>query len=250
MRRIKEIHLQHPYFGYRRIQICLEKEGFHVNKKRVLRLMKQMGLHTIYPKPKLSKPNPKAQKYPYLLDNVSVNEVHQVWSTDITYIPMKHGFLYLTAIMDWYSRYILSWELSNSLDTHACLRALDTALKTHKPKIFNSDQGSQFTSNEFTQALLQNQILISRDGKGRAVDNIFIERFWRSFKYESLYLNVYENGQDAYQKISQYIHFYNNERPHQSLLYHTPAEVFKQQFDPQIPLKINKFFPPPLVLKS
>jgi putative transposase len=185
-----------------------------------------MGLEAIYPKPNLSKLSSEAVKYPYLLRGLEITRCNQVWSTDITYIPMAKGFMYLTAVIDWYSRYVLAWEVSNSMDTDFCLKVLDKALKIQKPEIFNTDQGSQYTSEVFTQRLLDNNLKISHDGKGRALDNIFVERLWRSVKYEEIYLKSYENGHSLRSNLSTYFEFYNHERPHQGLDYKTPAEVY------------------------
>ena len=207
----------------------LRRQGCLVNRKRIARLMRLMGLLAIYPKKDLSKPDLAAKKYPYLLKGLSINKVHQVWATDITYIPMKKGFMYLVAIIDLYSRKVLSWSLSNTLEVNFCTNVLQEALNKYgKPDIFNSDQGSQFTSNEFTTLLQENEIRISRDGKGRALDNIFIERFWRSLKYEHVYLNPASDGLNLYEGIHNYIQHYNYERPHQSLDYKTPFEVFQR----------------------
>lgn len=227
MKLIDEIFTGKPFYGSRRICDELKDKGYMVNRKRIQRLMRLMGLEVLYPKPNTSKPNIQHKKYPYLLRGVTVNHPNQVWATDITYVPMRKGFLYLVAIMDWYSRYIISWKLSNSLDTSFCLDALELALKTGKPEIFNSDQGSQFTSIDFTQALEKHGVQISMDGKGRCLDNIFVERFWRSLKYEEIYLKAYDNGIEARLSIGQWIDFYNHQRRHQSLHKKTPAELFK-----------------------
>jgi putative transposase len=204
--------------------------GYEVNIKRIRRLMRLMGLEAIYPKPKLSIGLNEYAKYPYLLKDLEVRRPDQVWSTDITYIPMTHGFLYLVAIIDWYSRYVLSWQLSNSLDVSFCLEALKNALKYSKPEIFNSDQGSQFTSHEFTSVLESHNIRISMDGRGRFFDNIFIERLWRTLKYENIYLNSYSDGQQLWDGLTRYFHFFNLERPHQSLGYRTPGEIYKKNY--------------------
>jgi putative transposase len=186
--------------------------------------MRLMGIEAVYPTRNLSIPNPEHRVFPYLLRGVQVERHDQVWSTDITYIRMRHGFLYLVAIMDWYSRYVLSWRLSNTLDTTFCIEALEAALSSNRlPEIFNSDQGSQFTSNAFIDCLLRRGILVSMDGKGRAFDNIFIERLWRSLKYEEVYLFDYEDGYEAFERLGKYFSFYNTERPHQALDYQTPC---------------------------
>jgi putative transposase len=226
MRRIDEVYTAHPYYGYRRITVALQRTGDAVNEKRIRRLMKIMGIEGIYPKPRLSTPGEQQHKYPYLLRGVEIERKDQAWSTDITYIRMKKGFLYLVGIMDWFSRYVLSWELSNSLDDSFCIEALDRALKNNKPEIFNSDQGSQFTGKRFTGVLKGAGIQISWDGRGRALDNVFIERLWRSLKYEEVYTNSYETAQEAISGISRYMEFYNKHRPHRSLGYKTPYEVY------------------------
>jgi putative transposase len=226
MRKIDEQYLKTPFYGVRRMAVFLQNEGYPVNEKRVRRLMRLMNLTALYPKPNLSIPDGSHKIYPYLLRNQTINEVNQVWSTDITYIPMTKGFLYLTAVIDWYSRYVLSWELSNSLETAFCLRAMETAFQLGKPLVFNTDQGSQYTSLEFTDFLETRQVQISMDGKGRALDNVFIERLWRSVKYECVYLNAFEDGQSLYRALEAYFKFYNCERPHQSLNYHTPEKIF------------------------
>lgn len=205
--------------------IELGKQGLSVNRKKVSRLMKKMRIEAQYQKPSLSKANKMHKKYPYLLRDFKPSAPNQVWSTDITYIPLRSGFLYLVAIIDWYSRYVISWRISNTLDTRFCLEALEEALLTGSPEIFNSDQGVQFTTEAFTSALEKRSIKISMDGKGRALDNIFIERFWRSLKYEDIYIKKYENGKEAVIGITAYIGFYNEQRPHQSLGYKAPIEM-------------------------
>ena len=228
MRRMDEQYMRTPYYGVRMMYGYLRRRlGYQVNVKRVRRLYRKMGLEAITPKPNLSKPNAEHKVYPYLLRNVTVEHINQVWSTDITYMPMKQGFLYLTAVMDWYSRCVLSWELSNSLDSSFCLAALQSALDRYgKPRIFNTDQGSQFTSKLFTERLLDNQIQVSMDGKGRATDNAFVERLWRSVKYDYLYLNAPKDGGELFEGLTHYFNEYNNDRPHSSLDYRTPAEVY------------------------
>jgi len=225
MRRIDELYMESVYYGSRRILAMLRREGHRINRKRVMRLMNLMGLEAVYPKKRLSVPNVGHKKYPYLLRGLGITKPNQVWSTDITYIPMKNGFLYLVAILDWYSRYVLTWELSNSLDVHFCKMALEKALAKAKPEIFNSDQGCQFTSPKFCSGLESAGIRISMDGRGRALDNVFIERLWRSLKHEEVYLNVYENTLEASHGIEMYLLKYNTRRPHQSLGYLTPEEV-------------------------
>jgi len=220
-------YTNHPFLGYRKLTDYLKGIGHDVGEKKVRRLLRKMGLMAIYPHKKTSIPNIAHKKYPYLLRNIEINRVNQVWSTDITYIPLKQGFLYLVAVIDWYSRYVLSWRLSNTMDTRFCVDALKEALEYGKPEIFNTDQGSQFTSDEFTGVLIDNGIQISMDGKGRALDNIFVERLWRSVKYEEVYLKDYQNPVEAEEGMKVYFRYYNTERPHQSLEYKTPEEVFK-----------------------
>lgn len=218
MRLIDEIHLNRPFLGSRRITDALHDAGHAVNHKRVYRLMRKMGIQAIYPKPNLSKRNTQHKVYPYLLRQIEITRPNQVWSTNITYIPMSKGFVYLTAVMDWYSRKILSWRLSNSLDSSFCVDALEAALYRHgKPDIFNTDQGSQYTSEIFTKVLKAKGIRISMDGKGAWRDNVFVERLWRSVKHEEVYLNAYESMHHAKQRLTDWIEFYNHERKHQAL---------------------------------
>jgi putative transposase len=224
MRQIDELYLLRPFFGSRKIAVELE-----VNRKRVQRLMRIMGIEAHYPKPNLSRPESGHQVYPYLLRGVKIEHPNHVWSTDITYLPMHGGFLYLVAVMDWYSRFVISWELSNTMETGFCLAALNAAFLFGQPDIWNSDQGSQFTSAEFLAPLKQRQIAISMDGRGRALDNVFIERLWRSLKYELIYPGDFQNGQEMFQALETYFHFYNHQRPHQALNYKTPAELFPHQ---------------------
>ena len=226
MRLIDEIYTEHPYFGIRRMVAWLRKLGRHVNKKRVSRLMQRMGLQAIYPKPRLSDPNKQHKKYPYLLRGVEIERTDQVWSTDITYIRLEKGFVYLTAVIDWHSRYVLSWSVSISMEADFCVEVLKAALNKGKPEIFNTDQGSQFTSDDFTGCLLAEGIAISMDGKGRAIDNVFVERLWRSVKYEEVFLRDYKTVREAKNGLARYFEFYNNERPHQALGYRTPREVY------------------------
>jgi putative transposase len=225
MRRLDELYMEYPYYGYRRMEAQLRREGYAVNGKRVRRLLRLMGLMAIYPKPKTSVSDVSHKIYPYLLRGLAIVRVGQVWSIDITYIPINKGFMYLVAIIDWYSRYVVSWELSNSMETSFCINALKSALLQGKPEIFNSDQGAQFTSVQFTQVLLQAEIQISMDGRGRALDNVFIERLWRSVKYEKVYINAYDDGVVLWQDLNDYFIHYNHHRPHQALGYKTPAEV-------------------------
>jgi putative transposase len=226
MRRIDEQYTRTPFYGSRRMAFELSKPGKKINRKRVQRLMQRMGLEAIYPKPRLSNPAPGHRIYPYLLRGVKIERPNQVWSTDITYIRLRGGFIYLVAVIDWYSRYVLSWEVSVTLDTGFCLSALDWALKDSTPEIFNSDQGAQFTSDEFTSRLKDRGIKISMDGRGRALDNVFVERLWRSVKWEEVYLKDYSGGADAIRNLSLYFYFYNHQRPHQSLNNQTPAAVY------------------------
>lgn len=223
---IDEQYTRRPFYGIPRMTAWLRSQGYAINHKRVERLMRVMGIQAIHPKPRLSKPSADHRVYPYLLGEVSITRVNQVWSTDITYVGLRQGFLYLVAIMDWFSRYVLSWQLSNSLDTSFCLAALEEALEKGRPEIFNSDQGSQFTSREFTGRLETAEIRISMDGRGGVFDNIFIERLWRSVKYEEIFLNDYQGVADAEQGLANYFEFYNLERLHQSLGYQTPVSIY------------------------
>jgi putative transposase len=227
MNLIDEQYTRTAFYGWRKMTIYLRRvKKYQVNGKRVRRLMRQMGLQAIYPQPRVP-PGPADEHkiYPYLLRNLKIVQPNQVWSTDITYIRMAPGFMYLTAIIDWYSRYVLAWQLSNSLDNHFCLVALEQALAQTKPQIFNTDQGTQFTAHSFTDRLAKADIQISMDGRGRALDNIFIERLWRSVKYENIYLSEYTSVSDLQAGLTAYFNFYNHERFHQSLDYLTPAEV-------------------------
>jgi putative transposase len=226
MRLIDEEYTRHPFYGTRRMVHYLRKLGHTINRKRIQNLYGVMGLEAIHPGPNLSKAVAQHLKYPYLLRGVAINRCDQVWSTDLTYVRLGQGFVYLMAVIDWYSRYVLDWELSISLEADFCIETLRRVLKCGKCDIFNTDQGSQFTSEGFTGLLLANDVKISMDGKGRALDNIFVERLWRSVKYESVYLNQWETVQDARTGLNDYFEFYNNERPHQSLNYKTPAEVY------------------------
>ena len=226
MRLIDEQYLRHPEFGYPRMTDWLQDKGYPVNHKRVARLMQIMGLQAITPGPHTSKPAPEHKIYPYLLRNLTIDKVGQVWSTDITYIPMRYGFMFLTAVIDWYSRYVLAWELSNTMETLFCVEALKHALTKGTPEIFNTDQGSQFTSEAFTDVLLEKNIAISMDGRGRALDNVFIERLWWTVKYEDVYPKSYSDGHTLYHGLKRYFDYYNTERKHSALDKHTPHEVF------------------------
>lgn len=229
MRLLDEQYTRTPFYGVRRMTAWLQRQGELVNEKRVRRLLRMMGLLALYPGPKTSQPAPGHRIYPYLLREVAITHPDFVWSTDITYIRLAHGFGYLVAIMDGFSRYVLAWRLSNSLETHFCLEALDEALAQRTPAIFNTDQGAQFTSLEFTGRLEQQRVRISMDGRGRALDNIFVERLWRTVKWEEVYTHDYQTMQEAWRGLQRYFVFYNRERPQQALGYLTPAEVYFQQ---------------------
>jgi putative transposase len=228
MRRIDELHMRYPFYGSRKISLELRHEGLEANRKRVQRLMRLMGLEAIAPKPKTSEPHPEHVSYPYLLRGLTISRANQVWATDITYIPMKSGFVYLVAIMDWCSRRVLSWRLSNTLDSSFCVEALEEALERFgQPEIFNTDQGAQFTADAFTKPLRERGIAISMDGKGRCLDNVFVERLWRSLKYEEVYLHAYDTVAEARAGIGRYLAFYNDRRPHQALGYQTPDAFYR-----------------------
>ena len=218
-------YLSTPFYGSRRMRAWLGRQGQRVNRKRVQRLMRTMGLRAIYRRPRTSKPGPGHKVYPYLLSGMEITRPNQVWTADITYIPMAKGFHYLVAIMDWYTRYVVAWRLSNTLDADFCVEALEEALGKETPEVFNTDQGSQFTGEAFTGLLKSHGVRISMDGKGRYADNIFIERLWRTVKYEEVYLKAYSGGREAKAGLDAYFHFYNYQRPHQALDYRTPAEV-------------------------
>jgi len=226
MRLIDEQYTETPFYGSPRMTAILKRKGYLINHKRVERLMHKMGIMAIYPKPRTSIPNYEHKIYPYLLRRLDINKPNQVWCADITYVRMNHGFLYLFAILDWYSRYVITWELSNTLDSQFCVDGLKRALKTAQPEIFNTDQGSQFTSKEFTGILDSQNIQISMDGRGRMYDNIFIERLWRSVKQEEIYLHDYQDGIESFLSLVKYFQFYNEERPHSSLGYNTPSEIY------------------------
>ena len=226
MRLIDEQYLRTPFYGSRRMAAWLQRDGHEVNRKRVQRLMRVMGLEAIYPKPPTTV-TVVCHKHPYLLRNLEITRPDHVWSADITYVPLRSGYLYLTAILDWYSRYVLAWRLSNSLDSDFCVEALEEALARGRPKIFNTDQGVQFTSHAFIERLKAASVSISMDGRGRALDNVFVERLWRSVKYEEVYLKDYVTGAECHAGLKAYLKFYCEERPHQSLAYRTPAEVYR-----------------------
>lgn len=223
MRRIDKLYLKRPFLGSRKIA-----DKLNVNRKRVQRLMRMMGIEAIYPKRRTTRPATGHRIYPYLLRNLAITRPNQVWASDVTYIPVRHGFLYLVAVMDWYSRYVVSWRLSNTLTVTFCLEALEAALSIGQPEIFNTDQGSQFTSDAFTSRLKDAEVQISMDGRGRAMDNVFIERLWRSVKYEEVYLNDYATAWEAEENLADYFDFYCKERSHQSLGYRTPAAVYRK----------------------
>jgi putative transposase len=227
MRLLDEIYTEHPYYGTRRMVVALKHRGYEdVGRDLVRTLMQRMGLEAVYAKPSLSCSNPEHKIYPYLLRGMKIDRIDQVWSTDITYVRLKNGFMYLTAVIDWFSRYVLAWRLSNSLDGLFCREVLLEALEKGRPEIFNTDQGSQYTCEQFVEILLRRGIQPSMDGRGRALDNIFLERLWRSVKQENIYLNDYQNGMDTYLGIEKYFLFYNYSRPHMSLQYEFPGAVY------------------------
>jgi putative transposase len=226
MRLIDEQYLETPYYGSRRMTAHLMREGHDVNRKRVQRLMRIMGLEGLFPGRKTTIPALEHKVYPYLLRGLTIDRPNQVWCSDITYLPLQHGFLYLAAVMDWHSRHVLAWRLSNTLESAFCIETLEAALALGRPEIFNTDQGSQFTSEAFTSILVQHRVAISMDGRGRAMDNVFIERLWRSLKYEDIYLKDYANGADVTEGLTQWFHRYTYRRPHQGLGNQTPFEVY------------------------
>jgi putative transposase len=229
MRRIDEEYTAHPFYGSRKMTVWLREHGESVNRKRVQRLMRRMGLEAIYPKPRLSTARLGHRIYPYLLRNVAIERPDQVWSTDITYVPLAQGFMYLAATIDWYSRYVIAWRLSNTLDGAFCLDMLEEALGKGRPEVFNTDQGVQFTAQAWTGRLESAGVQVSMDGRGRCLDNVFVERLWRSVKYEDVYLHGYEAVPDLERGLGRYFGFYNQERPHQSLGYRTPAKVYGER---------------------
>lgn len=231
MKLIDKIHLECPFYGFRRIRAVLRNYGYNVGKKLIIRLMKLMAIETIYPKPKTTISAPEHKVYPYLLRGLRIDHCNHVWEMDITYIAMKQGFMYLAAVIDVFSRKILSWSISNTMEATWCKEIVEDAIaKYGSPKIFNTDQGSQFTSEVFVSYLIENQIQASMDGRGRATDDIYIERFWRSIKQEKIYLNAYETGAELNTGVKEYIKFYNTERVHQSLDYQTPESVYKKDY--------------------
>jgi putative transposase len=227
MKRIDKQYTDCPFYGSRRMTAWLLDQGREVNRKRVQRLMRLMGLEAVYPKPKLSVAGRGHKVYPYLLRDVKVGRADQVWSTDITYVPMAAGFMYLAAVIDWFSRYVIAWRLSNTLDGSFCLEVLDEALGRGRPEVFNTDQGVQFTALAFTSRLEAAGVAVSMDGKGRCLDNVFVERLWRTVKYEDIYLRCYETVPELTRGLGRYFPFYNEQRPHQSLGYRTPAQVYR-----------------------
>jgi len=227
MRLIDKEYTKYPFYGSRKIRDSFRRKGQMVNRKRIQRLMRKMGIKSIAPQPDTSKPHPEHKVYPYLLRNLDIVCPDQVWSTDITYIPFAGGFVYLVAVIDWFSRYVLSWEISMDMEASFCISALERALRVYgRPEIFNTDQGTQFTSRRFIDVLMDAVVLISMDGRGRALDNIFIERLWRSVKYEEIYINEYSSVDELIQALKVYFNFYNTQRPHASLGIRTPAEVY------------------------
>jgi putative transposase len=232
MRLIDREYMRHPFLGSRRMTTYLCGEGHAINRKRVRRLMGLMGLEAVYPKPRLSKPNPGHRVYPYLLRGVTIERADQVWSTDITYVPMPAGFMYLTAVIDWHSRYVLSWRLSNSLDADFCVAALEAALRRGRPEVFNTDQGSQYTAAAFVSRVEASGAKMSMDGRGRWLDNVFVERLWRTVKYEHVYVWRPETVPELHAGLRKYFEYYNEERRHQSLNDRTPAEVYVEKTEP------------------
>jgi putative transposase len=233
MRLMDEWHMKWPFYGSRRMALLLRQEGYEANRKRVQRLMRLMGLEAIYPRQRTTVPHPEHRIYPYLLRHRTISRANQVWCADITYVPMAQGFMYLVAIMDWHSRYVLAWQLSNTMESDFCVKALRAALRRGRPDIFNTDQGSQFTSRAFTSVLESKGIAISMDGRGRALDNVFIERLWWSVKHENIYLQCYETAHDLRIGLEEYFEFYCCQRPHQALGNRTPWEAYRQDREKQ-----------------
>ncbi len=248
MKQLDQQYLVTPFYGSRRMKVWLDRQGHWVNRKKVRRLMRTMGLQAIYRRPRTSQPGPGHKVYPYLLGAMEITRPNQAWVADITYIPMAKGFHYLVAIMDWYSRYVVAWRLSNTMDADFCVEALEEALGKVTPEVFNTDQGSQFTSEGFTDLLEQNGIKISMDGKGRYADNILAERLWRTVKYEEVYLKAYTDGRQAKADLDAYFLFYNTQRPHQALGYRTPAEVFNGEPAPTEEQSIQRRWSPSIAL--
>lgn len=239
MNLIDRQYTETPFYGARRMAKFLQGEHYQVGREHTGTLMRKMGLEAVFPKPNTSKPHPDHKIYPYLLRDVEITRLNQVWSTDITYIKLAQGFAYLTAVIDWHSRYVLSWRLSNTLESDFCVEALEDALRSHgNPEVFNSDQGSQFTSGKFVGVLAKQGISISMDGRGRALDNVFVERLWRSVKYENVFLRGYQNIPEARAGLKKYFEFYNNARYHQSLGYKTPAQVYFEEVGERRELEI------------
>ncbi len=226
MRLLDEQHLRRPFYGSRNLAVWLRQQGERVNRKRVQRLMRVMGIEAIYPRPRTTRRDTNHRVFPYLLRGIPIVRCDQVWSTDITYVPMPRGFMYLTAVIDWHSRYVLSWRLSNTLEGSFCIEALEAALRGGQPEIFNTDQGAQYTARSFVECLERRGIAVSMDGRGRALDNVFIERLWRSVKYECLYLHGFTTVAELERGLKDYFEFFCCERPHQSLGFRTPAEVY------------------------
>lgn len=236
MRLVDEAYLAHPYFGSRQMARWFRRQGYDVNRKRVQRLMRLMKIEAIYQKPNLSRANPAHRIYPYLLRKLKVDRPNQCWATDITYVPIQGGHIYLCAVIDWYSRAVLAWELSNTIDASFCVRAVQRAIDQYgAPEIFNTDQGSQFTSDAFTRPLLALGVQLSMDGKGRCLDNVFVERLWRTVKYEEIYLKSYHSLVDAHTNLAAYFRFYNERRPHSAFGDATPAETYRGT----LPLAVN-----------
>ena len=239
MRKIDELYTASPFFGSRKMRVMLSQEGTPINRKHVQRLMRLMGLEAIYAKKSTSKANAGHKKFPYLLRDLAIDRPDQVWGCDITYVPLRHGFVFLVAIIDWFSRYVVAWDISLTLDSEFCLTTLDAALKVAIPAIFNSDQGCQFTTELFTTKVTKTGAQMSMDGKGRAFDNIFTERLWRTVKYEDIYIKDYESVQALRLGLVRYFEFYNTKRPHQALAYRTPAEVYWSR-TPGVPMLARK----------
>ena len=250
MKLVDQQYLTTPFYGSLRMTVWLARQGHQISRKRVQRLMRTMGIQAVYRRPRTSQPAPGHRVYPYLLRGMEIARPNQVWASDITYLPMARGFLYLVAIMDWYSRYVVAWSLSNTLDADFCVEALEAALGKHKPEVFNTDQGSQFTSEGFTGLLEGRGVKVSMDGKGRYTDNIFVERLWRTVKYEGVYLKAYSNGREAKDGLDAYFHFYNTQRPHQALDYQTPAEVFSGDSLPSDQQSIERRWSPSRTMVS